>query len=594
MIGMRLRQFRQAKALTLDELAESSRVNRGTIHRIELDQVSPRLDTLIDLCRSLDISLGDFFQPIHGTPPATDPIENTPELAGFQKGVSTWLEHAEALIRYSADSLCVLDSDGFAIYESDCALHFYGGTLEERRSRPWWTCAHPDEQAAVQSSFEAFVEKGEPSALVQFRALHRDGSWRWVRTTLSRQLDHPLIQGIIASTQDVTLLRRLEEDATRNQKSESLAIALGGITHSFSNLLMVMQAQIELAQVKLGPDSLIQPNLASMEEALKCANPLLERMRDYAGNPLLALEPLDLNALILDSATTLHALNRRGDSLRYDLAERGLLINADRRLLKRLLIDLVANAFDAISEGAGSVTLRTAHLHLSADEIQSDGWVERDLLKPGDCVLLEIRDTGCGIAPELLSRLFDPFFTTKFMGRGMSLSAVQGTVRAHVGGIRMTSRLGEGSCFQILIPLASPRHSEVREHLPHSVSSAFPGAVLVAEDDMVLRGCIRGMLELLGHRDVLEAENGEQALCLYLAHAERIGLAVLDLDMPVMGGIEAFTKLRGLNPSLKVLFSTGAWQRDPRLAVKLSEGLTAVLHKPYRMEELRNALTGLA
>ncbi|MDP2875915.1 MAG: response regulator, partial [Holophaga sp.] len=563
----------------------------------ELDQVSPRLDTLIDLCRSLGITLGDFFQPLHATPRETNRIEIPPEHAGFQKGVSSWLEHAEALIRYSADSLCVLDSDGFAIYESDCALQFHGGSFEERRSRPWWTCAHPDEQAEVRSSFEAFVEKGEPNALIQFRALHRDGTWRWVRTTLSRQLDHPLIQGVIASTQDVTLLRRMEEDAARSQKSDSLAIALGGITHSFSNLLMVIQAQLELVQVKQGQDSTINPNLACMEEALQCAKPLLERMRDYAGNPILATEPLDLNALILDSAMTLRTLSRQGDSLRYELEERTLPINADRRLLKRLLLDLVANAFDAIAdmtEGGGTVTLRTAYVLLTADEIQSEGWVERDLLKPGDCVILEIKDTGCGIAPELLSRLFDPFFTTKFMGRGMSLSAVQGTVRAHGGGIRMTSQLGHGSCFQILLPLATPRQTAVLEHVARTPNPVFPGTVLIAEDDVVLRECIRGMLELLGHREVLEAENGEQALCLYLTHAERVGLVILDLDMPVMGGIEAFTKLRGLNPSLKILFSTGAWQRDPRLAVKLSEGVTALLHKPYHMEELRNALTSLA
>ena len=119
-------------------------------------------------------------------------------------------------------------------------------------------------------------------------------------------------------------------------------------------------------------------------------------------------------------------------------------------------------------------------------------------------------------------------------------------------------------------------------------------AILVAEDDEVLRGCIRVMLETLGHREILEAENGAQALRLIQDHVGRVGLVLLDLDMPVMGGVETYGKLRELDPSLKVIFSTGAWEHDPRLRTKISAGTTCVLHKPYRLEELRAALATFA
>jgi len=110
----------------------------------------------------------------------------------------------------------------------------------------------------------------------------------------------------------------------------------------------------------------------------------------------------------------------------------------------------------------------------------------------------------------------------------------------------------------------------------------------------MLRECIRTMLEDMGYRDVLEAENGAQALHLYQEHAERVGLVLLDLDMPIMDGAETFTRLRELNPALNILFSTGAWDQDPRLATRVPQGPTGVLHKPYRMEQLKAALATFA
>jgi len=579
--------------MTLDQLAEGSRVSRGTIHRIELDQVSPRLDTLMDLCCALGTNLGSFFRHDTQLGSSPDPTETVHEIPEFGKAATSWLEHAEALIRCSADSLSVLDAQGLVVYESDSALHFHAGRPEERRTRPWWTCAHPDEQPGLQQAFQAFVAGGEPDALPQYRAAHRDGSWHWVRTRLSRQLDHPLIQGIIASTQDVTRLREIEEDLHRGQKTESLALALGGVTHTFSNLLMGIQGHLELAQGKLPDNTPALPHLRSMEAALNRASLLLVQMRDFAGNPLLDFRRLDLNAQIRALAPTFQALGHREVALRYELDPDLPLLRADRKLIERLLMNLVANACESLPEGTGTVTLRTSQRQPALPDSLPGTWVENSPRNLGPCVLLEVQDTGCGMVPELLSKIFDPFFTTKCLGPGMGLATVKGTVRSHHGGLRVVSEPRQGSCFQVFLPL-SPLPTEQAKLPAEPTAHQLSGAILIAEDDELLRTCIREMLEKLGHSKIVEAENGEQALHLYRTHAERIDLVVLDLDMPVMGGLEAFTHLRQLEPTVKVLFSTGAWDHEAPFTAHLSEASTGILRKPYHLDDLKAALAALA
>lgn len=593
MIGSRLRQFRQAKGMTLDQLAESSRVSRGTIHRIELDQVSPRLETLMDLCCALGTTLGSFFRlenHLDSGLGATGTVHETPE---FGKATIVWLEHAEALIRCNADSLSVLDAQGRVVYESDSALHFHAGRPEERRTRPWWTCAHPDDQSALQQAFTSFVLGGEPDTLPQYRAAHRDGSWHWVRTHLSRQLDHPLIQGIIASTQDVTRLRELEEDLNRSQKAESLTLALGGVTHTFSNLLMGIQGHLELAEGKLPANNPALSHLRSMEAALNRASLLLVQMRDFAGNPLLDFRRLDLNAQIRSLAPTFQALGHPKVTFHFDLEPELPLLRADRKLIERLLANLVANACEALPGESGTVTIRTAQQQPGTLDQVPGAWVENNPRNLGPCALIEVSDDGCGMVPELLSKIFDPFFTTKCLGPGMGLATVKGTVRSHHGALRVMSEPHKGSCFQVYLPLA-PLPAEL---LPEPSGHAKPqlaGAILIAEDDELLRTCIREMLEKLGHSKIVEAANGEQALHLYRTHAERIDLVVLDLDMPVMGGMEAFTHLRRLEPTVKVLFSTGAWDREAQFTAHLSESSTGILRKPYHLDDLKAALAALA
>ena len=589
MIGSKLRHLRLNKGMTLDDLAKSSGVSRGNIHRIELDQISPRMDTLRDLCEALDTSLSTFFQPQDA--PIAEAVPGAPLRAlGFRGGSLAWLEHAEALIRYSADSLSVLDHEGFVIYESDPALRFHAASPEARRTQPWWAAAHPEEQAGLKASFEAFLATGELPAPLQYRVAHRDGIWHWVRTRLSRQVDHPLIQGIIASTQDVTVLKQIEESAQGRRQYDSLATALGGVTHTFSNLLMGIQATNDAIIKNAALDAFSAQHLEKVQEAIQRASSLLRQMRDFAGNPLLFVEPLEVSKVIRDLAPTLEGLLQPGHRLTFDLDGQIPALEADRKLLEQVLIALVTNADDSLEAPEGSVTVRT--FRGRPQDVQGgDGvWVEPAQRDAGDSLILEVEDTGTGIEPETLQKICDPFFTTRFQGRGMGLPSVLGIVRAHGGGLRILTRQGEGSRFQVFLPLPVRQPEAAVPARP--AQAAVPGqpkGILLAEDDAFLRESIREMLEALGYQRIFEASDGQEAIAQYQAHAQDIGLVLLDVDMPSMGGIETYGKLRELNASLKIVFSTGAWEQNPELVRHTAHGITGILSKPFQQHEL-NAL----
>jgi PAS domain S-box-containing protein len=580
MIGAKLRQFRIAKGMTLDQLAEASKVSRGTIHRIELQRVSPRMETLVDLCAALGSSLSAFFSSLDG-PGALDTGGS-----GLRQGALAWLEHAEALIRNSADSLSILDPDGFIVFESESGVLFHAGDPELRRALPWWTSAHPEDQAELRQGFEAFVLSEQTTSAHLYRAAHRDGSWHWLRTVLSRKLEHPLIQGIIASAQDVTQLKQAEEAAQRSRRYESLAVALGGVTHVFSNVLMGVQSHLAFAEQKAAGDDRVGSHLASMKQALTGADRLLGQMRDFAGTPLVSLAALDLNELVrgLEPVLADASLGRR--RFQQDLDPALPLLHGDRRLIQRILLELLVNAFDAVAGGDAEVTIRTARAAFPEPELGSAEWLERSRNRRGECVLVEVRDGGCGIRPEDLPRVCEPFFSSKFAGRGIGLAAVLGSVRAHQGALRLTSRPGQGTCVQVFLPAATPAEARSQVRVP----GWRPEGILLVDDDPFLRDCIRQMLIGLGHQALFEAGNGEEAIAAFRAHPGEIGLVLLDLDMPVMGGLEAFTRLRALDPALGVVFSTGAWEGNPDLVNRCSDGITGILCKPFNLEELSTCL----
>jgi len=204
-------------------------------------------------------------------------------------------------------------------------------------------------------------------------------------------------------------------------------------------------------------------------------------------------------------------------------------------------------------------------------------------IKPGSYLEIAIRDTGCGIPQEITSRIFEPFFTTKENGKGtgLGLAMVYGTVQEHGGAITVYSEVSAGTVFHIYLPLTedSAYHKRGFETLPTGAST-----VLLVDDEELIRITAKGLLESLGYNVVL-AINGEEGIKTFAERKDEIGLIILDMIMPVMGGREAFEKMRNINPDIPILIASG-FAKEEHLALLRKQGLSGFLQKPFRISEL--------
>lgn len=209
-------------------------------------------------------------------------------------------------------------------------------------------------------------------------------------------------------------------------------------------------------------------------------------------------------------------------------------------------------------------------------------------IQPGPYVALEVRDTGAGIAPNVLGRIFDPFFTTKFAGRGLGLAAVRGIVQGHGGSMSVDSTPGQGTTFNLLFPAS--RREDPRRPAKVAQQAAFQGTgtVLVIDDEQIVRDIAQATLERFGYRVVL-ADDGRKGLEAFRRLAGRVDLVLLDLTMPVMSGEETFRELQNIRSDIRVILSSGYNEAEATRHFT-GKGLTGFLQKPYTSARLAEAV----
>jgi CheY-like chemotaxis protein len=252
-------------------------------------------------------------------------------------------------------------------------------------------------------------------------------------------------------------------------------------------------------------------------------------------------------------------------------------------------MNLVTNASEAIGDRAGVIHLRTRVCALDAVVIVRD--FPGQELAAGTFAMLEVADNGSGMEPETLERLFEPFFTTKFSGRGLGLSALRGILKGHHAGIRIDSEPGKGSTFRIYFPVSATTVTAVSDAKPPSPAPSQQGTILLVDDEPAVRASTAAMLNELGH-EVVEAEDGLQALELYQGRLKEFTLVLLDLTMPRMSGHETLRELRKLNPDVKVILCSGYHEQEALREIRRDD-LIGFLQKPFRYSDLRTALTQL-
>lgn len=393
----------------------------------------------------------------------------------------------------------------------------------------------------------------------------------------------------LALVTDITDRKKAEEHLRQAQKLESIGMLAGGIAHDFNNLLVGVIGNASLAQDLLPPGSPAGELLDAVVKTGEQAAHLTRQMLAYAGKGQFVVEPLNLSDLLPEMTGLVQPSISKKIALHLELDPDLPPIEADRGQMQQVFMNLVLNAAEAIGSDAGMISVKTC---VQAVDEPSIGRNLETGLSPGRYVLLEVRDTGCGMDDATRDRIFDPFFSTKFQGRGLGLAAVAGIVRGHKGAISVSSVPGKGACFTVLFPAAEGT-AAVAQVAARNVTLQGTGTILVVDDEQAVRNLARKVLERYGYK-VLLADGGTAAINTFKRHPGDISLVILDASMPGMSGAETFPELRKVRPEVRILVSSGYSEIETMKAFP-GPRVSGFIQKPYSSRELaetvRNATT---
>jgi PAS domain S-box-containing protein len=380
----------------------------------------------------------------------------------------------------------------------------------------------------------------------------------------------------------ITEREDFDRQLIQRARLESIGILAGGIAHDFNNLLVGILGNAGLALSQAPAASAYQDALKDVICASQRAAGLARQLLAYASKGVLSMHPVELSGLVREIAKLIDSSIPKSVELQLNLSKELLSVEGDSCQMEQIVMNLVINGAESIGEGKkGHVRVNTIMQDLSADDLCRDYGSAQ--LEPGAYVVLEVIDDGSGMDENTRGRLFDPFFTTKATGRGLGLAAVQGIVQGHHGGIRVSSTLGKGTAFHIVLPaiLGAEAASTPNEEIEDLHGT---GLVLVVDDEPIVLQIIQTILELYGYR-VLTARNGEMGVQAVRDHLDELALVILDSTMPVMGGEVALGHMKALAPQLPVILTSG--YDVPQAVSRLGEHqLAGFIRKPFMFNSL--------
>jgi PAS domain S-box-containing protein len=483
----------------------------------------------------------------------------------------------------TAEGKLVAISPAFA-----CMLDYQAGEL---LGKGYATLTHPQNRADI-GQVVGKIRGGELLVhSVERLYIQRSGTPKWCLENLSLMNDTTgrplhvlvLIQDIQHRKETEEERGRLQERLFQAQKTEALGTLAGGIAHDFNNLLGVILGFASIVRLRLAPSDPLLEFVKMIEQSAERGADLTRRLLGLARQGKCESALIRVGEILGRVVKIITSTFDRRIQVQTRTESGPLWVDANPGQLEQAILNLCINARDAMPEG-GVLALESSRVTLGEGDSSRPS---RCL--PGNYARITVRDTGVGIAPQLLGRIFDPFFTTKeaSRGSGLGLSMVYGMASSAGGFVQVESEVGLGSVFSIHLPLKAPP-VERRVAAGSSVLEAGSGTVLVVDDEPMVLAFVEEGLKKLGYQ-VLTAVDGQGACKVYSSHSHQIDMVLLDMVMPGITGLEACRRLRQINPNAKVIlssgYSSGEVVREARLA-----GAVGFIGKPYSLEELSAAL----
>lgn len=376
--------------------------------------------------------------------------------------------------------------------------------------------------------------------------------------------------------------QRLEQQVRHAQKLESLGVLAGGIAHDFNNLLVGILGNTSLVLMDMPEDGPARKSLEHVQETAIRAAELTNQLLAYSGKGQFVVESVNLSRMTMEMHHLLQtAVSKKA---RFELELDGNLpaIKADVTQLRQVIMNLITNASDAIGEGTGVIAIRTGVMEADGDYLTS-AIIGADA-EAGHYVFLEVADDGIGMDSDTMSRMFDPFFSTKFAGRGLGLAAVMGIVTNLEGAIVVDSGVGDGTTFRVLLPPAGHLQPQQITFNMEEDNEDESGTVLVVDDEQFVLEVTSTLLSRFGFQ-VMTAYDGVNAVEVFEEKHQEIDVVLLDMTMPRMDGFEAYQAMRGIDPALSVILTSGYTAEDTFSRFE-GENVGDFIQKPYAPDSL--------
>jgi PAS domain S-box-containing protein len=489
------------------------------------------------------------------------------------------------LLDRAPHAILVSDLGGLITFWNRGAERIFGLAAADALGRRVEDLFGAEPRAKIAAAQEILVTKGEWSG--EFPLQGRDGHPVIVEfsATVIRD-DHGRPQARLAIVTDISERRRLEERFLRAQRLESVGMLASGIAHDLNNVLspILMGAPMHREHLTEAGDLKL---LAMCERSAERGAALVRQILSFAQGVGGEARPIQVKHLLRELGSVIDETFPK--NIRYEplIAPNLWTVTAHPTQIHQVLLNLCVNARDAMPAG-GRLTLRAENTVL--DEVSAravDGG------RPGAWLMLQVQDTGVGIAPEVLPRIWEPFFTTKASGKGtgLGLSTVRGIVENHRGFATVHSEVGRGTSVRVYLPADEDALGEAVPPATLAIQRGHGELVLLVDDEVNIRNITTSTLSRHGYR-VIAARDGTEALALFTPRTQEISLLITDLNMPRLDGAAIASVVRRMNPAVKILAASGLGSGSEPGAPRPAFA-DAFLSKPFNVATLLQAVHDL-
>jgi PAS domain S-box-containing protein len=440
---------------------------------------------------------------------------------------------------------------------------------------------------------QKIIITGKPLIGIEEKEVWPDGGETWAITSKFPFKDtNGAIVGTWGISRDITdskrterELKSAEEQLRHSQKMEAFGQLAGGIAHDFNNIISVILGAAQLVEMDLKNHSVETKNRIDMViDASKRAAELTQQLLSFSRKGKYTIVAVDVHEVIQSVIRLINHTFDKRIRVMERLTARSTTIMADFAQMQNALLNLALNARDAMPEG-GTLTFETATV--GPEVIIGD--TQHGEIAHGSFLRLRVSDTGCGMDKKTKDRAFEPFFTTKEAGKGtgLGLASVYGTIKNISGMIEIDSTLGKGARFTIFLPLVVKQVEAKKKGF--SGPDSKTARILIVDDDEDVRVVLREMLEELGYA-VFSCKDGIEAVEYYKINHGSLDAAIVDLSMPRMSGHECIKLFKKINPTARILVSTG-YNLVSDTQSLIIKGIAGFVQKPFQREELTHAIS---